>query len=97
MNYTHTDGTIYGTGAIVTDKHPDVPTVGRASSPFDWTTVFQVPELVTKDQGQSSSCGGQATAYREEVSQQFHSQLNLFIQDVLCRAEDRGNLVFGLL
>lgn len=65
--YTHTDGTQYATGAIFTEKHPDVPSIGRSSKPFDWSTTFQVPELVTKDQGQSGSCGGQATAYREEI------------------------------
>ncbi len=65
--YTHIDETKYGTGAIVTKKSKKVAKLGSAK-PVDFTVHFQIATtLVQKDQGQSSSCGGQATAYREEV------------------------------
>lgn len=66
--YTHTDGQQFWTGAIQTSKDKSVATIGMAPLPVDFTVPFQIPvTLVQKDQGQSLSCGGQATSYREEV------------------------------
>lgn len=65
--YTHTDGTKFGTGAVVTKTISNMPTLGMSTLPFDWNAGFSVPELVTKDQGLSYSCGGQALAYKGEA------------------------------
>ncbi len=59
---------IHHTGAIVTPPHPDVKGIGASSTPFDWSIGFNISQpLVVKNQGKSYSCGGMATAYREEV------------------------------
>ena len=57
----------FGHGAIVTPTIGNMPTVGRATIPVDWITGYSCPELVTKNQGQSSSCGGQMVAYGGEI------------------------------
>lgn len=57
----------YGHGAIPTKTIKKMPTMGQSSQPFDWNLGFDVGELVTKDQGPSDSCGGQATAYKGEA------------------------------
>lgn len=57
----------FGKGALVTPTIKKMPTLGRSSIPFDWDEGFDVGELITKDQGSSSSCGGQATSYKGEA------------------------------
>lgn len=57
-------------GAIFTPKNPDIPlmvNVGLDTAPFDWNTGFDIGNLVTKNQGASYSCGGQAISYAGEV------------------------------
>lgn len=54
-------------GAVVTKTIRKMPTLGKSSVPFDWNIGYDVGELVTKDQGQSDSCGGQAVAYKSEA------------------------------
>lgn len=46
--------------------------IGHASPPFDWSLGFDIEEKIglnikTKDQGESSSCGGQAWGYAGQV------------------------------
>lgn len=59
-----------GTGAIRTKKINRLlrPHIAKSSIPFDWTKGYNVEtdlgiSIPTKDQGQSGSCGGQASAY----------------------------------
>ncbi len=66
--YTHTDGRKFPTGAIPSPKVEGVPFVGKSSTPYDWSTTTLCYDPVVKDQGQSSSCGGNATAYKEELN-----------------------------
>lgn len=52
-----------------TDDHPEI---GMAAVPFDWSKGFDVEKdlnivLPTKDQGPSSSCGGQTVSQQAEV------------------------------
>lgn len=39
------------------------PKLGKAQTPFDWNNAMQGKDLKIKNQGTSSSCGGQAGAY----------------------------------
>jgi hypothetical protein len=66
---------IFGKGAIVEDKveslsnHADV---AMDSAPVDWNLGYDVThvigsDLLTKNQGQAGSCGGEATTYLAEV------------------------------
>lgn len=60
----------HGHGAIWTPKDESVPLmkeVAMDTAPFDWNVGFNVPEALTKDQGSSSSCGGQAASYKMEA------------------------------
>ena len=57
----------FGKGAVVTPTITNMPTVGRSGVPVDWSVGFSIRELVTKNQGGSSSCGGQAVAYKGEA------------------------------
>jgi hypothetical protein len=57
----------HGTGAIVTPTIKNMPTVAGATVPVNWDIGFSIRELVTKNQGQSSSCGGQAVSYKGEA------------------------------
>lgn len=54
------------------DYTPESPEVGMAPAPFDWNAGYDVEhelgfELPTKDQGGSSSCGGQTIAQLEQA------------------------------
>lgn len=57
------------TGAIKTRYVPELDyTVGKATMPFNWNEGYHVPiVLKSKNQQQSSSCGGFATSYYKEV------------------------------
>jgi len=57
----------FGTGAIETPKIRFMPTAPRSAVPFNWTTGFQLAPLVTKNQGQAGSCGGEAVSYKGEA------------------------------
>lgn len=57
----------HGTGAIPTNPIKRMPTLGTSTIPFDWQTGFDVGPLVTKNQGASGSCGGQALSYNGEI------------------------------
>lgn len=57
----------FGHGGIWTPKDESVPLmkeVAMDTAPFDWNVGFSVPDTYTKDQGSSSSCGGQAASYK---------------------------------
>lgn len=56
-----------GKGAVVTPTIKKMPTIGMATTPFDWNTGFSVSELITKNQNGSGSCGGQAVSYKGEA------------------------------
>jgi len=55
-----------GKGALphVPDERDyDYSKLGKASAPFDWSVGVDIPVLKIKNQGSSSSCGGQAWSY----------------------------------
>jgi hypothetical protein len=61
----------YGTGAVPSPRDErdfQWEHIGSASTPFDWSIGFETKApLHIKNQGQSSSCGGQATSYYGEI------------------------------
>ncbi len=57
----------FGKGAVITPTIKKMPTLPRASVPFDWSLGFSTRELVTKNQNGSGSCGGQAVSYKGEA------------------------------
>lgn len=66
---------LYGTGGIIQERDETIAGFGElvADSPvFDWERGFDIRkklgrELSTKNQGQSGSCGGQASSYLTEA------------------------------
>jgi len=65
----------FGKGAVVTDKLEELnhnSDVAMDTAPFDWNLGYDVTQviktdLLTKNQGQAGSCGGEASSYKCEV------------------------------